>query len=213
MLTCSYSSKIDAIKIRQQRDFDTIDSMLRGFIQACSEGKKGMAALLSQGAESIKTHVTIETAAVKTGISQLAADSRTVDEGVANAIGQLDNEIRNNSLAANTAPIRQQLLGSLKYPAMNERRNQVRDPDGKPFEWVFNPPQDNPNDYDDLSDAPYGPAGVPDTPNPIKVATRRQKAAARRASAAFIAWLQDPKAPLFWICGNLARARAHFSSL
>jgi hypothetical protein len=93
-------------------DFERLNQAQRTFVDALARGEHQMSALLSQHTASIKDHVTSEAAMAVTGIT------RRLDDNAAQII-------------------KQKLLTSLKYEAMNSRRNAVADAHAQTFEWIF----------------------------------------------------------------------------
>ena len=178
-LLVNICSKADAAKLCQQDEFKKVDSTLRDFVRKLSEGETSMEALLNQQSESLKQHVTTKTAAITTAINDLTVESNKAARG-------LDGTITDINLLAAQEKKRERLLGSLKYPTMNSRRNQIVDPHAETFEWIFTGPQ-TPDD-DAMDDGAitmwYDGSLVMD------------------ASAQFCGWLQDPDQSVFWVSGK-----------
>ncbi|KAM7193801.1 hypothetical protein V8F33_007590, partial [Rhypophila sp. PSN 637] len=144
-------SKADAARLCQQDEFKKLDDTSRDFVKRFSDGETRVAALLVQHSESVKVHVTKETTAVKDHDSSLRQDMEKK---------------------------RERLVKSLKYPTMNDRRNQIVDPHAKTFKWIFTGPLVAHSDTDTDSDS------------------------WEEARGRFSAWLRDPTQPLFWVTGK-----------
>ncbi|KAK0742483.1 hypothetical protein B0T21DRAFT_131524 [Apiosordaria backusii] len=129
--------KTKAIGVREQDDFDALDSRLRGFIDAYANGQTHMDEL----DRSMRQHIT----AVTTKLTAITVD------GFKNQEKQIAEETaRLNATFAHEAEIQRQrhadsvdeakyqkFLNSLKYNSMNQRRNQIAPASAKTFSWIF----------------------------------------------------------------------------
>jgi len=167
----SESTKADAINAQQSDRFGDLDTRLQIFIQAHAAGEVRMATL-------------------QTSISRLAADSQNASAAVAKAIARVDRGIAQQKADFAETARHEKLRGSLKFPCMNARRNQIVNPHSNTFNWIFDPPNtdgggDDGDGYDDDDD------------DDVAFNLRVSQIAAR-----FCAWLSTPEQPLFWISGK-----------
>ncbi|RYP07349.1 hypothetical protein DL764_002565 [Monosporascus ibericus] len=101
---------------------------------------------------SIRGHVTLQASEVKDLINKhITTEMRNTASGIMESL-------RNATIQDHTANQQQRLLQSLKFPSMDERRNQVHDSYEGTFQWIFYPDyraHDSSNDEssdDELSD-------------------------------------------------------------
>lgn len=132
--TCSMplisSNKNEAISIQQDRNFGNLDNTLRSFIEAYAQGETRLSQLLSRQFNSLGTQVTAEGVQTRQALSVGLNGVATRLEGLA-----VEN-------------VHQALLSSLKYPTMNERRNNVSESHEESFNWIFDSIQDeNPSGF------------------------------------------------------------------
>lgn len=132
--TCSMplisSNKNDAMAIQQDQSFGNLENTLRSFIEAYAQGETRLSQLLSRQFTSLGTQVTAEGIQTRQAISVGLHGVTTRLEGLA-----VEN-------------VHQALLSSLKYPAMNERRNNVSESHEESFHWIFGSIQDeNPSGF------------------------------------------------------------------
>lgn len=85
-LLVNICSRADAAKLCQQDEFKKLDLMLRDFVKRFFEGETRMVTLLTQQSESLKLHVTTETAALTTAINDLAVESKKAGKELDGAI-------------------------------------------------------------------------------------------------------------------------------
>lgn len=136
--------------ICQRDDFNKLDATLQSFIQSYSQRNAHTAALIADQSTSTRglitdqsratrEHITKETASLArdTTVERLGADTRAGHENLAKELKEMnDNRVSLDQEAVKKST-HQRLLRSLKYPTMNERRNQIADPSHKTFEWIF----------------------------------------------------------------------------
>ncbi|KAK4161599.1 hypothetical protein QBC43DRAFT_302771 [Cladorrhinum sp. PSN259] len=108
--------RTDALALRQESGFDNLDTTLQYFITALSQGATQLDRLLDTSFKSVKNHVTAEQALTRRELSTCITDL---------------------SIAISSSNQHKKLLGSLRYPTMNERRNYVVDSYPDTFEWIF----------------------------------------------------------------------------
>ncbi|KAK4219487.1 hypothetical protein QBC37DRAFT_136616 [Rhypophila decipiens] len=222
-------SKADAARLCQQDEFKKLDGTLRDFVKRFSDGETRMAALLVQHSESVKDHVTEETAAVKVHVTEeTAAVKDHVTNGTATvtaaisdsaldskkAVQEVHSTMRHSNIRADMKRRRKKLIKSLKYPTMNGRRNLIEDPHAETFEWIFTGrPLPNADAYSDSDLYEQFDDGVDDEVDDDGQEFDYQyddgfflmKDASSRmeeASSRLSAWLRDPAQQLFWITGK-----------
>jgi len=113
-----------------------------------------------------------------------------------------DQQMMSDSEAARQSR-HDRLLKSLKYPTMNERRNQIKEPHFQTFEWIFNDP-DVSEDSGDSAEGEERKTREDDKDDDIfdKYERAKHEARVRDASRHFCQWLRSRDASLFWICGK-----------
>ncbi|KAK4649745.1 uncharacterized protein QC761_0024510 [Podospora bellae-mahoneyi] len=112
-----YSGK--ALEIQASRGFSGLESTLQHFINARSQGHTQLTELFNNEFGNLNTKIASESTHTRQHVSQLST--------------RLQEE---SALLAKRDDL-QRLLASLKYPSMNERRNNVTDSYITTFEWVF----------------------------------------------------------------------------
>ncbi|KAK0638541.1 hypothetical protein B0T16DRAFT_359484 [Cercophora newfieldiana] len=194
-------SKTDAIKIVQQVSFDKLDATLRGFIQAFHQGETRTSMLLAQESASIKAHITTETAGLETTLNQLSLDTKNAHRDISQATVEVNNNIAALDSRAADKASHERLLQSLKYPTMNERRNQIVDPHFKTFEWIFHLPQSpdgsTSSEVGDEHQSETDDGDNTESSQDIHISDGRYE-----AISSFIHWARTPTNQLFWICGK-----------
>jgi len=130
------SCKNDALYVQQKDGFDNLDQNLRHFIISVAQGHTALEQLVVRQSDSLKEHITAETLRLE----------QSIGEQVVSETGRSRNELTNNLAQVTLDQIsltqRERLLGSLKFPTMNERRNQIKDSHERTFEWIFGVPED-----------------------------------------------------------------------
>ncbi|KAK5659106.1 hypothetical protein OQA88_1196 [Cercophora sp. LCS_1] len=195
-LLVNICTKAEAIQISQCDGFDNLDSALRSFILSFSQGNTRLEHLLVRETASIKDHITnaIAPVALESTLQELQTDSTTAHHNIRQAI----KDTHDSHEAANTKAAKKsrhdQLLGSLRYPTMNERRNQIKYPHCKTFEWIFCDHR-----MSDRKDS-----------NVQRRERVQHNLRVRAASDKFCEWLQSPDSKLFWVCGKPGSGKSTF---
>jgi len=176
-------------------EFGERDETLRRFIQATAQGQTRLESLIQGQADSIK-HV-IRT---QTHISQQAITSIVLSESFKNR-----EELLRVEQAAHAGPplwqIRQRLLKSLKYSAMNDRLNQITEIYDGTYQWIMqgirpwlegdggtlSPEQDKSHLHPDCSHA----IGFPNV-----------------SWRCFPCWLESPSDKIYWIQGKAGSGKS-----
>ncbi|RYO91744.1 hypothetical protein DL763_004894 [Monosporascus cannonballus] len=147
-LLASIWKKCNATELQQLQGFKELRQDLQYFVSQYELGYRRMSDLVKQenlttrdhmrkevvrAETSIRGHVTLQTSEAKDSINQhITTEARNVASSVAESM-------RKATTLDYTANQRQKLLQSLKFPAMNERRNQVHDSYEGTFQWIFYP--------------------------------------------------------------------------
>ncbi|KAK1762338.1 hypothetical protein QBC33DRAFT_286923 [Phialemonium atrogriseum] len=118
-----------SVLVEQQGNLGEIDSSLRSFMDALARGETDMAHLIDRRSIDVKEHVTTEMSKVQETVKAQAAELASDEQ-------------------------HKQLLHSLKYETMNERRNQIAESHEETFHWIFGCPPENQSDPSDSSDLP-----------------------------------------------------------
>lgn len=130
-LTLVSSKQADAAKIQHTRGFEALSSNLQFFVCQTAEGHTKLEELVRSEHSSTRHHTTVETSKIHDSIiAHVTAES----SNTASHIMQHTKEV---SVETSTNAERDQLLRSLKYTGMNERRNQVSDTHGVDFQKIF----------------------------------------------------------------------------
>jgi len=234
------STATQALSISQQKGFNTLETTLRGFILSFSQGNTRLADLLAYEATLTRAHITDKIAPVaqEATLRRMEGDSRAANDRVREAIKDTkDSQVAMNLEAAMNSRL-DRLLESLKYPAMNGRRNQIKDPCPETFEWIFNYSMGNVRQGDSDGDNNIeGSDKTSDneplsafTDNPVSAGSERpiqdndkwdlhmfdiwerkyHKLRVREASLKFCQWLQTPGVNPFWICGKPGSGKSTF---
>jgi hypothetical protein len=134
--------------MRQQ--IEPIDEKLETFLQHYNQGHRASSELIQKESLQVRQHVTAESAKTELAIRHVSHEvmrsEARVSKGVAEGIASLKTDEASRVS-------RERLLASLKYPGMNERRNQVTSSFPSTFDWIFvaNGDQRRPGTPDDDS--------------------------------------------------------------
>ncbi|KAM4058922.1 hypothetical protein HRG_008201 [Hirsutella rhossiliensis] len=134
-------NKSDAILIQQQNDFDELDTILRGFVQACGRGQTSLDKLIRNESTSVKAHIRSETAHLQHSLNtSIVAESGRVQ-------GHVSSRLEELTLRETEKQEHERLLGSLRYETMNERRNQIQSCHQGTFQWIFHSRKDDDREF------------------------------------------------------------------
>jgi hypothetical protein len=125
------SKRNDAILARQLEGSEKVNTTLRGFLEALSQGHIHMKQLLGKESASIKEVISDEAAQLNEAISTRVV----LESGKTRA--ELSTQLNGMNLHQNAAAECAQLLKSLKYDTLNERRNQIVESHERTCEWIF----------------------------------------------------------------------------
>ncbi|KAM7184894.1 hypothetical protein V8F20_012031 [Naviculisporaceae sp. PSN 640] len=174
-------SQNDALAIKQRKDFSTLGQKLCTFISNYEQGKTDMETLLREQFASLETHITTEADQTRIGISEITSKI----EDLQLVVKDEDNEFC------------RRLLASLRYPSMNERRNQISKTHEGTFEWLFGLEPSFPD---------WGKESVRGLESKSEesrsVIMSKSKGQESGNDTVFVDWLKSPDQPLFWISGK-----------
>lgn len=161
------SKQSDAIALAQQEAFTALDSHLQYFVSQYASGHTELSKLVRaenlsvaehtareilRSATAVQSHVTSELVVAENSITN------HVNSRLEEATEQITSSMRHTNLEAVTQLQRERLLRSLKFPAMNERLNQVVESYESTFEWILRSraASDNSASDDDTSECSSG---------------------------------------------------------
>lgn len=122
-----YSNKNDAILIQQQADFDKLDQILQGFIQARARDQTALDQLVRSESAAVKIHVDNNAKALKQSLKVIISSEST----------QVQARLQDLVLNLISKEEHERLLGSFKYHSMNARRNQILQNHNDTLSWIF----------------------------------------------------------------------------
>lgn len=132
-----HSNKNDAILIQQQNDFNELNTVLQGFVQACGRGQTCLYKLIQTESSSAKAHVSSEATHLQQSLNtSIVTESSRVQGHIYSCLEAL-------ALIEVEKQEHETLLGSLRYETLNERRNQIKSPHGETFQWIFHTKENN----------------------------------------------------------------------
>ncbi|KAI4155605.1 MAG: hypothetical protein LQ340_000898 [Diploschistes diacapsis] len=136
--------KLDALEVQNHEDFVHQSHELQFFIRQYAAGNTGLEQLIARESNDIKTHITKES-------SKVQSHQR-----------DLTQKRQEQELTSTTERQYEHLLTSLKFPSMNERKNQIGPQRSGTFPWIF-----------DVCDDDHSLASNSDKPNrPLSSSSR-----------------------------------------
>ncbi|KAI8631340.1 hypothetical protein F5Y19DRAFT_27354 [Xylariaceae sp. FL1651] len=117
-LLYSISSQSEAAALRDTKGFENLDETIRRFITQYSIGRTELSDLIQQSIKTAVLAVTTE------GITTRA---------------EISKELEQFTKASNNVCNQNQLIGSLRFTGMNERRSQIKIPYSGTFKWILYP--------------------------------------------------------------------------
>ncbi|KAI1762410.1 hypothetical protein GGR53DRAFT_521656 [Hypoxylon sp. FL1150] len=145
-LLAKICTQSDAIEIRQREDFEKLSGDLQYFISQYSAGHTGIADLMSMELASANDHTTKESlrseASIKSHVSsEVTSTERAIAARLTSEMNEITGKIAQVAIESDRrASAKEQhdrLLGSLRYPAMNRRKNDLNDSHQNTFQWIF----------------------------------------------------------------------------
>ncbi|KAK4646987.1 uncharacterized protein QC761_0024640 [Podospora bellae-mahoneyi] len=176
-----------ALEIQASRGFSGLESTLQHFINARSQGHTQLTELFNNEFGNLNTKIASESTHTRQHVSQLST--------------RLQEE---SALLAKRDDL-QRLLASLKYPSMNERRNNVTDSYITTFEWVFRTSANAETSDDSSSEGSglddVGSDGTSQYGSDIE-SVHEDSSDEEEVSVGLVEWLTSVNEPLFWISGK-----------
>lgn len=132
-----------------QQKLDALGVDLHSFLLKYQEGQRTVAGLISTEllrtrhqiafeVESLRSDENLNKAEIQNSTKDIKQHVRkTVSESMASTIATFSKDFSDLRLEEELQKHRDRLLGSLKYPGMNERRQQITGSFPKTFGWVF----------------------------------------------------------------------------
>ncbi|KAI0835164.1 hypothetical protein F5Y06DRAFT_276867 [Hypoxylon sp. FL0890] len=158
--------KTDAIELQQQQGFEQLGRDIQLFVSQYASGHTKLAQLVKTELTSIKASTAKENVRSEECIKQhVSSKMLTAEKSITSHVTKETNKVvervtqvtADSNMRASTEKQRDQLLRSLRFPAMNERKNNLADSHEKTFHWVFDTCEileDNQSDSDgDTSDS------------------------------------------------------------
>lgn len=211
------SKQSDAILPQQGSDYAKLDSTLRHFIEAVAAGETRLGGLISEESELIKEHVTLRTGQLRDDIyTRVASESDKTRLAISEMSTRVTSEafrtrhelsMRMMEMTASQASAAEhhQLLKSIQYATMNERRNQIVESHEDSFQWIFGPKQDNvhsdaeSDDFERLSE----PENETDDDEWEQFYNGSiEQSLILESSRSFLRWLHSEGPMLYWISGK-----------
>lgn len=134
-----YSKQSDAIELKQKEEFEKLGADIQHFVSQYALGHKKLHELVRSdiqvsqraSAKTMKAHVTEEIARSQAAVfTHIDSQVEVATEEATRRLHDLNMQTKDNSAC-------DRLLRSLKYTAMNERRNHLTDSHEGTFKWIF----------------------------------------------------------------------------
>ncbi|KAH7129442.1 hypothetical protein B0J13DRAFT_482752, partial [Dactylonectria estremocensis] len=130
--------KNDSIELEQK----TTSEELRYFIQQYRAGYRAANELVTRESQSIRDHTSNEAEQIKSLITNESQRSESairehLSAAFTTSATHLSTQLAGLALETDLQAKRERLLRSLKFPGMNQRRNDVKDAHPKTFQWLF----------------------------------------------------------------------------
>ncbi|KAK7419624.1 hypothetical protein QQX98_003215 [Neonectria punicea] len=119
-------------------DLKSLDKDLRIFLQQYHRGHRDTSDLVSAESFRTRNHVTAESERVRLELQlSVAQQSSRLEKTVRDSTQTISTTIATLSLDKDQEAKRDRFLRSLKFPGMNERRNQIKTSQAGTFQWIF----------------------------------------------------------------------------
>ncbi|OAQ79301.1 NACHT domain-containing protein [Purpureocillium lilacinum] len=126
-------TKTDAILIQNRDDFNSLNAILQGFVQARGRDQTSLDKLILEKSASLTAHVSNEVAQLQ------LATARNIASESSRMQGHINSQMEHLMRAEAAVRDQERLSESLVYPSMNERKNSIQRPHEDSFEWIFHP--------------------------------------------------------------------------
>ncbi|EJT71790.1 hypothetical protein, variant [Gaeumannomyces tritici R3-111a-1] len=146
MMTEPRSSKTQAIALAKQHEFATLDQQLQHFVTQYADGHTRLGDLVKAGTQTV-------TAATQAEGKRLEKELKEHTTAEVNAGVAMNSErMHQIHLDAEKAARLQKLLGSFKFPALNERRSHVSLSLEGTFNWILDDDTEDVQPWDNFLD-------------------------------------------------------------
>ncbi|KAK0716566.1 hypothetical protein B0T21DRAFT_63794 [Apiosordaria backusii] len=179
------------MELQVEQGFASLDSTLRAFIVARSQGHTQLINLLDNQFDTLKAHVTVESTQTRQEISNLSSHVGGLSIHIVESKGY------------------ERLLKSFEFPKMNERRNNIGDNHDTTFEWIFEMKEvsNSPTTFNDAyndGETTMATQKDQDADGDVDMEEASQTTASSNeaCSSSFVEWLRSEDQPLFWISGK-----------
>lgn len=140
------NTQSDALNFQQREAFENLDHSVQFFISQYAAGHTNIAYLIKDELTSVKGHATKETLRSEESMKEhVSTEVSTAEKSITSSITRethkavitIAQRTIESDLQTSTKEQRDQLLQSLRYPAMNERLNNLADSHEATFRWIF----------------------------------------------------------------------------
>jgi hypothetical protein len=141
-----YRKQIDLVQLKQSQEFEKLGKEVQLLVAKYQSGYTKVSDLIRTDILLTRDHTTKETARAENSIKEhVTREILTIEKSMSSTVAIGMKEAASvSALAATERDTRtadderhKRFLQSLKFPAMNERRNQVTEPHGSTFRWIF----------------------------------------------------------------------------
>ncbi|OHE91648.1 hypothetical protein CORC01_13038 [Colletotrichum orchidophilum] len=215
--------KAEATYKMNKQGFSELSQELKAFIAQHAKSGSVLQDVVQKQSTEIRDHVTTQSSktqeVIKSHMSlELAHHGASVNEHVSLSAQSVQNalsqrmESREDSVAREQAY--QQLLKSLKYPGMNERRNQVTQTHPRTFRWIFSSSMELGGSESEYSKEDGSSADDDETESIDKSSTMSEESSESPDSSDstgsawpqprdnLVDWLKDDNRKRYWISGK-----------
>ncbi|KAH7017036.1 hypothetical protein EDB80DRAFT_704054 [Ilyonectria destructans] len=210
-------SQNTANQMQTTESFNQLDRKLQHFIVQAAAGNTTISDLITQTTQKVEDHVT-EThnrtqSVLKVHMTtELATVGNEIQSRVAFSAAQIRNDIASNMDASHGMSQYSQLLGSLKFREINERRNHISGNWPKTFAWIFGEGNhfastsqftfDSDASYDSDASSYYSESSESEKSEDNILSTTSDP-----QISSFIHWLESDE-KLYWISGKPASGKS-----
>ncbi|KAH6995835.1 hypothetical protein BKA56DRAFT_570101 [Ilyonectria sp. MPI-CAGE-AT-0026] len=210
-------SQNTANQMQTTESFNQLNRRLQNFIVQAAAGNTTISDLITQTTQKVEDHVT-ETnnhtqSVLKVHMStELTTVGNEIQSHVALSAAQIRNDIASNMDASHGMSQYSQLLGSLKFREINERRNHISGNWPKTFAWIFGEENysastsqftsDSDVSYDSDASSDSSESSEPEVSEDDILSTTSDP-----KITSFIHWLESDE-KLYWISGKPASGKS-----
>lgn len=204
-------SQNTANQMQTAESFNQLDCKLQKFIVQVAAGNTTISDLITQTTQKVEDHVTETNNHTQSVLkvhmtTELATVGNEIQSHVALSAAQIRNDIASNMDASHAMSQYSQLLGSLKFREINERRNHISGNWPKTFAWIFGEGNYSASTSQFTSDSDASSnsseSSEPDDSEHDILSTRSDP-----KITSFIRWLESDE-KLYWISGKPASGKS-----